>query len=422
MNELFKPPYLGVAYYPEDWDESQQEYDIAMMKKAGINAARIGEFAWKSMEPHPGQFDFGWLHHVVNKLGEAGIAVVMCTPTATPPRWLSVLYPDITTEGANGHKASHGGRRHCCSNNPHYREYSARIVEEMGKEFGDNPYIVGWQIDNEIYTHNEGCFCIDCQGKYWEYLREKYGTIENLNAAWNLSLWSQGYDRFEDIPAPRDAWHNPHLRMEWMIRQNMSHVDFVHMQADILRKYTKAPIGTDTMPFNGMNYRQLNDKLDVVQFNHYHETGNLWGAAMWFDYLRTMRPRPFWNTETQTCWNGSTEIGQSIKPEGFCRVNSFMPIALGGEANMYWLWRTHWAGHELTHGSVLDTSGKPMHIFGEVQDTAAMMAKSADFLGGTKIDTQVGFHYTSLNWNMINTTSVNIDGFAKFFMNNSGTF
>ena len=43
-----------------------------------------------------------------------------------------------------------------------------------------------------------------------------------------------------------------------------------------------------------------------------------------------------------------------------------MPIALGGEANMYWLWRTHWAGHELMHGAVIDTSGRDMHTTGEV--------------------------------------------------------
>ena len=406
MNASFKPPYLGVAYYPEDWDESLQDYDIAMMKQAGINVARIGEFAWSSMEPRPGEYRFDWLHRVVDKLAAAGIAVVLGTPTATPPRWLLNLYPDVTTEGADGRKTSHGGRRHCCSNNAHYRAYSARIVEKMAQEFGRDPAVIGWQIDNEIYAFGDGCFCINCMGKFHEYLREKYGTIDNLNAAWNLSLWSQAYAGFEEIPAPRDGWHNPHLKQEWLVRQNVSHVEFVHMEADILRKYTSAPIGTDTMPFNGMNYRRLNEKLDVVQFNHYHDTDNLWVAAMWFDYLRPMRPAPFWNTETQTCWNGSTEVGQSIKPEGFCRVNSFMPLALGGEANMYWLWRTHWAGHELMHGSVLDASGQPRHIFGEVQDTAAMMAKSADFLNATRVDTQVGFHYTSLNWNMMNSQRV----------------
>lgn len=404
-----QPPYLGVAYYPEDWDDSEIDYDIRMMQEAGINCARIGEFAWHKMEPALGQYDFRWLHRVVDKLNEAGIAVVMGTPTATPPIWLSRMYPDVLMENENGRRASHGGRRHCCSNNAHYREYSARIVEAMAQEFGRDPAIIGWQIDNEIYAFGGGCFCPNCRGRFAEHLRARFGTIDNLNAKWNLNLFSQAYDSFEEVVPPRDAWHNPHLRMEWYNFQNNSHIDFVHMQAEILHRYTDAPIGTDTMPFNGMNYRRLNEKLDVVQFNHYNEPGNFWQAALWFDYLRTMRPRPFWNTETQTSWNGSVSIGQSVKPEGYCRINTWLPLALGGEANMYWLWRTHWAGHELTHGSVLDASGRPMHIFGEVQECAASMKKAADFLNQTHVTTRVGLHFTSHNWNMMQAQCV-VDG------------
>lgn len=398
------PPYLGVAYYPEDWPDDEIDYDISMMKKAGITVARIGEFAWKKMEPYPGQYDFSWLHRVVDKLYDAGIAVVMGTPTATPPKWLSNMHPDIMSVNAADRPASHGGRRHCCSNNEDYRHYSARIVEAMAKEFGTEPAIIGWQIDNEIYTFS-GCFCKHCITRFRRMLEQKYGTIEALNDAWNLNLFSQAYASFDEIPAPRDAWHNPHLQLEWATFGNDSHIAFVHMQADILHRYvtTGVPIGTDTMPFNGMDYRRLNEKLDIVQFNHYNEPENEWQACFWFDYLRSMRPHPFWNTETQTCWNGSTCIGQSIKPDGWCRVNSFLPLALGGEANMYWLWRTHWAGHELAHGSVLDSSGRPMYPFAEVQSTAELFAKTADMINGTKVDAQVAFHYTAKNWNMHNT-------------------
>ncbi len=401
------PPYLGVAYYPEDWDESEQEYDIAKMQEAGITVARIGEFAWHKMEPRPGEYDFAWLHRVIDRLAEAGIAVVLGTPTATPPRWLISLHPDVTVENEAGHKISHGGRRHCCSNNPHYREYSARIVEAMAREFGEDENVIGWQIDNEIYIYGtRGCFCPACRDRFHAYLERKYSTVEALNAAWNLNLFSQAYDSFAEIPLPRDTWHNPHLRMEWLTAQAADHVDFVHMQADILHRYTSAPVSTDIMPLGAFDYREMHEKLDIVQFNHYNDPHNLWQASFWFDALRPMLPRPFWNTETQTCWNGGVEISQSLKPEGYCRVNSFLPIALGGEANMYWLWRTHWAGHELTHGAVLDTSGRPMHIWGEVRDTAELMARAGDFLRETRVKSEVAFHYTARNWNMMDTQPI----------------
>ena len=401
INEIVRPPYLGVAYYPEDWPRAQMDYDIAMMRKAGVTVARIGEFAWHKMEPREGEYDFAWLHEVVDKLATAGIAVVMGTPTATPPRWLTKKHPDMLTVNAAGVQTTHGGRRHCCSNNPHYREYSRKIVEAQAREFGDDPAVIGWQIDNEIYAWNGGCCCEHCVRAFHDKLQQKFGDIDALNERWNLNLFSQWYDDFADIPAPGRAWNNPHLIMEWNIFQNESHVDFVHMQADILHKYVSVPVGTDTMPFNGMDYREMTRKLDICQFNHYNVPKNLYAEALWFDYLRTLKPdQPFWNTETATCWNGSTAITQSIKPEGYNRVNSWLPIALGGEANMYWLWRTHWAGHELMHGAVIDTTGRPMHTFTEVQDVAASFQKAADFINHSRVRTDVALHFTSLNWNM----------------------
>ena len=406
MLKNLKPPYLGVAYYPEDWPESEIDFDIRRMKALGINVVRIAEFAWHRMEPKPGEFDFSFFHRVVDRMGEAGIGVVLGTPTATPPRWLARLYPDVMMEQVNGRRASHGGRRHCCSNNAHYNDFSMRIVERMAQEFADDPAVIGWQIDNEIYAGNQGCFCPDCQGKFREYLRAKFGDIDALNEAWNLNLFSQWYDDFADIPAPRDAWHNPHLKMEWEIFQQNSHVEFVHRQADILHKYVKVPVGTDTMPVNGIDYRKLNEKLDIVQFNHYNTPDNLHAECFWFDYLRTMKEHPFWNTETATCWNGSAEITQSIKPDGFCRANSWLPIALGGEANMYWLWRTHWAGHELAHGAVIDSSGRDMIATPEVEETAHGYRKAEAFVNGTKVKPDLAIHFTSLNWNMHASQSV----------------
>ena len=133
-----KPPFLGVAYYPEDWDVSEIDKDIAKMLSIGINVARIGEFAWRKMEPRDGEFDFSWMHLVVEKLKDAGIGVVIGTPTATPPVWLTKKYPDMFAQYKNGRVMQHSGRRHACSNHPEYLKYSLRIVEKLAKEFGND--------------------------------------------------------------------------------------------------------------------------------------------------------------------------------------------------------------------------------------------------------------------------------------------
>ena len=403
-------PFLGSAYYPEDWDDCEMEHDISKMQEVGMKVARIGEFAWRKMEPEEGKFDFTWLHEVVDRLADAGIAVILGTPTATPPVWFLKKHPDAAVLNSAGIRTSHGGRRHCCSNNAAYQEASAVIVRALAKEFGSDRNVIGWQLDNEIYMPGTGCFCPVCVDQFLKYLKRKYQTIENLNKKWNLNIFSQAYDSFEEIPAPANAWHHPHILLEWNVFQQESCISFLHMQRKILSEYTDAPIGTDMMPFAGLDYEEMNAPMDVVMFNHYNVEENLWMAGFWFDFLRGLKKKPFWNTETQTGWSAAASVGQIMKPEGFCRVNSWMPIAFGGAANLYWLWRQHWAGHELMHGSVLSAAGRPLHMFGEIKQTAAEFEKAADFLNGTEVQTEIAMHFTSLNWNLF-ACQPWIDGF-----------
>lgn len=399
-----KTPFLGVAYYPEDWPDAELDRDIAKMKELGIRAARIAEFAWRKMEPMPGEYRFDWLHTVIGKLADAGIGTVLCTPTATPPIWLGKAHPEIFVEDANGIRMSHGGRRHCCSNQPAYRDACRRITHALGREFGDDPRIIGWQIDNELDF--QYCRCDVCLSRFHDYLREKYGTVEHLNEEWNLNLFSQAYDSFDEIPFPEHNWHNPQLKLEALLFDSATQVAFSDEQVDILHTYTKAPVGTDAKPYQRIDYEQLEKKCDILEFNHYHRVDDLPEAAMWFDLLRPLSRRPFWNTETATCWNGSTTLYQSVKPYGFCRVNSWMPVMLGGEAAMYWLWRTHWAGHELVHGGVLYPNGRPYPVADEIRRIASEFDLASDFLQQTKVETEVAMHFTSLGWNMMTSQSV----------------
>lgn len=390
-------PMLGAAYYPEAWPDSEQDHDIRMMKNAGIRVVRIGEFAWKKMEPRSGEFHFEWLHQVIDKLSEAGIRVILGTPSATPPLWVEEADPEMRMVKENGMPMQHGGRRHCCSNNPTYRNFSARIARMLVQEFGSHPNVIGWQIDNEIAAF-DGCWCRHCKKGFADYLRKRYGTIENLNNRWNLNLFSQEYDDFTQIPRPLPhTWHSPHLKFEWNQFLAKSHIDFVRMQADILHEYTDLPVGTDMMPVFNEDYEQMNSFLDVVQYNHYDDEASISRELFWFDYMRALKDRPFWVTETATCWNGATSTPSNIRAAGFCRLNSWLPVILGGEANLYWLWRQHWAGHELMHGAVLYASGKPMHIFSEIKQTAEEFDKCRDFLSATQIQTDAAMMVSSRN-------------------------
>ncbi len=391
------PPYLGAAYYPEDWPLEQIDDDIALMKESGCNVMRVAEFAWSRMEPEEGRYDFEWLHTVVDKLGDAAIATIMCTPTATPPQWLVDRYPEVLYV-RRGQPMKHGGRRHACPNSPVYRAHCERIVTKMAEEFGQDDRIIGWQVDNELSSPNTGeraCTCPACMRKFQDGMREKFETIEKLNATWGMDLWSQTYTSFGRLPGPDwDIWHHHSLLVAWEEFMSDSFVDFCGAQADVLHRLTNHPVGTDMMPFLGLDYGDMHKKLDLVQYNHYNSMENLWEVGFWFDMIRPLKAAPFWNTETATCWNGSG-AANGYKEPGFCVVNSWLPIAFGGEANLYWLWRQHWSGQELMHGAVVSSQGRPLHIIGEVQEISRGFEAAGDFLGSTRpVSNGLGLHFS----------------------------
>ena len=398
----FSPPYLGAAYYPEAWPLSQVDEDIALMKDAGMTLMRIGEFAWSAMEPEEGRYELGWLRTVVDKLADAGIATVMGTPTCTPPAWLTEKYPEILPLLDDGSRMKHGERQHRCPNNPTYREYCRRIITKLAEEFGHDDKVIGWQIDNEIHPiRRRGCCCPVCREKFLARLEEHFGTIAALNEAWGTNLWSQTYNTFSQIPIPdADHRHHPSLMHAWWTFVSDSCSEFVTEQAKLLHELADQPVGTDMMPTQVMDWKKTHAELDVVQFNHYNFPENLPEVVIWMDLARSMLDVPWWNTETSTCWNGGLEI-RGYREPGFCRANSWLPVALGGEMNLYWLWRSHWSGQELVHGSVVQSCGRPLHIIDEVRETSAGFAKAAEFLNGTRpANTGLALHMSGDAWHL----------------------
>ena len=143
----------GVAYYPELWPDADVDADIAEMQSLGINLVRMAEFAWSTMETTPGNYDFSLFKNVMDKMHAAGIAVVLCTPTATPPAWLTHNHPERCHKNADGTVMSHGARQHASYEHPAVREACFNIIRRMSHELGRHPALIGWQLDNEMKAH-----------------------------------------------------------------------------------------------------------------------------------------------------------------------------------------------------------------------------------------------------------------------------
>ncbi len=194
---------LGVCYYPEHWPESWWANDAKRMRELGISFVRIGEFAWSRMEPSRGAYDFGWLDRAIEVLGDAGLKVVLGTPTATPPKWLMDEHPDIAPVDEHGIARSFGSRRHYSFSSETYHHETKRIVEVLAKRYGKHPAIAGWQTDNEYGCHNTVLsWGAEDLKAFQNWLRKAYQTTDQLNEAWGNVFWSMEVTNFDQITLP----------------------------------------------------------------------------------------------------------------------------------------------------------------------------------------------------------------------------
>lgn len=393
-------PYIGAAYYPELWDKKEIVKDIKRMKDIGINLVRIAEFAWAYIEPEEGRFDLDWLHEIITILEKNNIDVMLCTPTAAPPSWLTSKYPEVLAKDSDGRAYVHGSRRHYCHNTPKYIEFSDKITEKLAKEFSNYSGVVAWHLDNEFGCHIRECYCDNCRRKFQEWLKQVYGTIDNLNAKWGTGVWSQRYDDFSQVPLPQKtpSTHNPSLLFRYKNFMSTTFSQFAHRQADIIRKYTKTPVTTNGMPaYHEIDYEEMYGKLDFIAMDLYTLPGNFHEIAFEYDWMRPFKKnKPFWLIETSATSAGGL-VPWSIlthKP-GALRCKMWTTFAMGGEAVAFWLWRSQWSGQEMEHGSVTYSWGEYTLAEEQIRRVVAESQKARDFLNETKPpEPEVAIHYS----------------------------
>ena len=230
---------VGVYYYPEHWDRSQWGRDMKRMAELGFSFTHMAEFAWANLEPEEGKFDFEWLDWCVGEAAKNGLKVILCTPSPCPPAWLTSKHPEILNVNESGVRSAHGGNRlHANQRNPVYRKYIERIVNEMGKRYGHDQRIWGWQIDNEphlgtIYDYSDFVL-VD----FRNWLRQKYNNIDALNKAWGNAFWSGTYSDFSQlrIPNTKETSGNPHALLDFNRYTADALAESIRFQSKMLRR------------------------------------------------------------------------------------------------------------------------------------------------------------------------------------------
>lgn len=269
-----RAPQLGVCYYPEQWPASQWAADAQRMRALGLSVVRIGEFAWTRMEPRAGEYDWDWLDQAIAVLADAGLKIVLGTPTAAPPHWLVRDCPEIAPVDAYGRRKAFGSRRHYCFSSPDFHAASARIVRAMAERYGQHPAVVAWQTDNEYGCHDTVLSYSDAALLgFRDWLARRYGSVDALNAAWGNAFWSMQVASFDEIgfPIGLPASANPIHALEFRRFASDEVIRYNRMQIEILRE--RSP-GRDVLHnfmalFGGFDVHQLGQDLDLAAWDSY---------------------------------------------------------------------------------------------------------------------------------------------------------
>ncbi|MGA8149696.1 MAG: beta-galactosidase [Terriglobales bacterium] len=388
---------LGTDWYPEQWPESRWEDDLRLMEAAHIKVVRLTEFAWSTMEPSEGHYDFDWLDRAVNLAAKHHIVSVLGTPTGGPPQWLTQKYPDTLRIDENGRRATHGMRAHGSVNSPRYLELCRKIAEQMALHFGHNPAVVGWQIDNE-YGYAYISYDDNTRHLFQNWLKAKYQTLDQLNTHWTTAYWSQTYDNWSEIPIPIPTEdNNPGLRLEWKRFITDTWNDYQKNQIEAIRLHADPRqfiTGNFMGFFDGFDHYIMAQPLTFASWDDYVGTGHVDpdynGLA--HDLTRGFKQEDFWVIETQPGAVNWAAVNNFLN-RGEVRAMAWQAIGHGADEIGYWQWRSALNGQEEYHGTLVGPDGTPVPLYEEVSQIGSEFEKVASYLAGTQPVSQVALLY-----------------------------
>lgn len=378
----------GAAYYPELWPKADIDRDIPFMKSLGINVVRMAEFAWALLEPEQDVFNIGLFDEAIEKLGKAGIYTVMGTPTAAPPRWLTARYPDSLYVDRRMVKAHHGSREHVCFNSPDYVERSKIIVRKMAEHYGKNPYVIAWQTHNEYNCPPvDECVCDNCKNAWQAWLKQRYGTVENLNEKWGAGIWSTRYDTFENVfpPRPTPNGHSASIGTNYTRFVYDTAAKYNAMQVEILKEYVSVPVTHNTAKVFHIDQVTVFDPLDFVSFDDYSVQSNWQEAVFSAELCRCLKEgTPFWEMETASSYSANLFGRASYHKRGYVKAEAVSAFFAGAVGFSYWVYRQQRSGTEMPHSHLVTAWGAPSQSSVNVRDVTAEIKRLESFLLSTR--------------------------------------
>jgi beta-galactosidase len=361
--------FFGGDYNPEQWPEEVWDSDVALMREAGVTAVTVGVFAWSHLEPAEGEFDFGWLDDVLDRLHDGGIRTVLATPTASPPPWFTIAHPTALPVNQDGVRLTHGSRDTYCVSAPAYRAAARRIARELGARYAQHPGVAMWHVHNEYGTD---CRCDLTADAFRVWLERRHGSLDALNEAWTTAFWSQRYSDWRQITPPRATQYLPNPAQVLDFRRFLSDemLGAYLEQRDLLRGFNPTiPITTNFVQggWVSVDHARWAAEVDIVAVDHYPDSSDMsaedetafagdlargWGAGRWL--LMETAPNLIY-----------TRDRMHAKEPGRLTRHSLGYVARGSAGAMYFQWRQPRGGAELFHSALVPHAGPDSPVFRE---------------------------------------------------------
>lgn len=390
------PHFLhGGDYNPEQWIDMPEiwDEDMRLMKLAHCNAMSVGIFSWVMHEPKEGKFTFDWMDRVMDMLADNDAYAILATPSGSKPAWMSHKYPEIRRVGRDGRRDHHQGRHNHCFTSPVYREKVKIMNTKLAERYGDHPALIMWHISNE---YGGECHCDLCYSAFREWLKKRYGSLDDLNKAWWSTFWSHKYTEWEQIEPIDVSIHG--MILDWKRFVTHQTVDFYLHEIRPLKKLTPdIPVVVNMMgTYPGLDYWKFAPHVDVISWDSYpfwHNSEEDWTLAARTGFIHDINRslkggQPFMLMESTPSMTNWMEIGCPKRP-GMHMLSSLQAVAHGSDTVQYFQWRKSRGSAEKFHGAVVDHCGHENNrVFRDVAELGEVLEK-LDSIVGTSVEPEV---------------------------------
>jgi len=271
----------GGDYNPEQWGEEVWDEDDRLLDGAGIDTVTLGVFAWSHTQPALDVYDFTTLDRIVDRASVAGRWICLATGTGALPPWLARAFPEVCRTDFEGRRHRYGQRHNACPSSPVFQRLSAELARRVAARYGAHPRLVAWHVGNE---YGGACYCDLCAAAFRVWLRQRYGDLDALNAAWYTTFWSHRFTDWDEIEPPSaltEHWRGPdHTAFPGMTLDYLRFTsdamlaNFAGEKAALRESSVDTPVTTNFMGlYRPLDYHRWASELDFASWDNYPPDG-----------------------------------------------------------------------------------------------------------------------------------------------------